>query len=244
MDGLAKRVRREVVHGLVAEMSGAAEALAVERVRAKALRKHEKAVARRERTLARARRAVPVFGVLTAAGSLLTAQGGLSPIDVVFLPLAVLGATRLASAVSTLRHPPPVPVPAPLLTAPPPPPQGSSAWPAVHRLDRCREQVARLAPLVGPSGQAAAAEALQAGGEADLALRWQAARLGATEEHRGVDPLLLQTLLDGVACQERLVTALADLVAASDPTVSPGGSRLQDAADALHGLADGLRQVR
>jgi hypothetical protein len=42
--------------------------------------------------------------------------------------------------------------------------------------------------------------------------------------------------------QERLVAGLADLVSASaDPHAT---MRLQDATDALHGLAQGLREVR
>ncbi|MCY7366402.1 MAG: hypothetical protein LH469_13980, partial [Frankiaceae bacterium] len=62
------------------------------------------------------------------------------------------------------------------------------------------------------------------------------------EPHRGAEPALLRTLEEGVACQERLVGAVADLVAASaDPLA---GTRLQDATDALHGLAQGLREVR
>lgn len=218
------------------------EAQAAERARAKAARKHEKAVARRERLLARARRAVPLQGGVAAAGSLLLllSEGG----DWVWGPLATLAAVRAGHAVATLRHPPPVPVAPAALTAPPAPPRASAAWPAVDRLDRAREQVARLAPLVGPSGQAAAGEALAAADDADTALRWQAARLAAVEPHRGTDPVLLAALLDGVGCQERLVAALADLVAASDPRTPASSGTLQDAADRLHGLADGLRELR
>ncbi|MCU1693273.1 MAG: hypothetical protein JWM64_2364, partial [Frankiales bacterium] len=80
--------------------------------------------------------------------------------------------------------------------------------------------------------------------DADTALRWQAARLDAVAPHRGTDPVALQALLDGVACQERLVAGLADLVAASDPHEPGGPGRLEDATDALHGLADGLRRLR
>ncbi|MDP9435990.1 MAG: hypothetical protein M3P93_12685, partial [Actinomycetota bacterium] len=92
-------------------------------------------------------------------------------------------------------------------------------------------------------------EAWSAAAEADAALRWQAARLAAVEPHRGADPHLLDALLDGVACQERLVTAVADLVAASaDPTLgsrdASAARRLQDVTDRLHGLADGLRSLR
>ena len=52
----------------------------------------------------------------------------------------------------------------------------------------------------------------------------------------------MRPLYAGVEAQERLVTAVADLVAAcADPRAS---ARLQDATDALHGLAQGLREVR
>ena len=218
------------------------EAQAADKARARTVRKHERAVARRERLLARARRAVPLQAGVAAAGTLLLllSEGG----DWVWGPLATLAAVRAGHAVATLRHPPPVPVPPALLTTPPAPPPGSAAWPAVSRLDRAREQAGRLAPLVGPAGQAAAGEALAAAGDADTALRWQAARLAAVEPHRGADPVLLTALTDGVACQERLVAALADLVAASDPRTPAEGGTLQDAADRLHGLADGLRELR
>ncbi len=214
-----------------------------ERARAKAVRRHERAVARRARLLARARRAVPRYTALGAMSGLLVLTID-SWTDFVFGPVAVTSGVLVVRAVSTLRHPPPLPVPAAALTAAPVPHPGSAAWPALLRLDRAREQALRLIALVGPMGRDAAGEAVQAAADADTSLRWQAARLAGVEPHRGADPVMLQALLDGVACQERLVAALADLVAASDPHVAPGGSRLQDAADRLHGLADGLRQLR
>ena len=103
----------------------------------------------------------------------------------------------------------------------------------------CRPQ---LLPLVAPAGREAAEEAWHAAAEADTALRWQAARLAAVEPHRGPDPDLARALDDGVACQERLVVAVADLVAASADPLAAG--RLQEVADRLHGLAQGLREVR
>ena len=99
-----------------------------------------------------------------------------------------------------------------------------------------------LLPLVAPAGTDAAHEAWQAAGEADAALRWQAARLAAVEPHRGPSAELMQPLYDGVACQERLLAAVADLVAASADPLATG--RLQDATDALHGIAMGLRELR
>ncbi len=235
MDGLP---RYEVDVGALVRQH---DARVVEKARAKAVRRHERAVARRERVLLRARRAVPRHLLLGgAATAVVVLASGWE--DWVFGPVATVSAVVLVRAVTVLRHPPPLPEPPVLLTAPPAPPAGSSAAPAVLRLDRVREQLDRLAPLVGPSGREAAADALRAAAEAETALRWQAARLAAVEPHRGAEPALLAALVEGVACQERLVAALADLVAASDPRSPAGG--LQDAADALHGLADGLRQVR
>ena len=118
----------------------------------------------------------------------------------------------------------------------------SAAWPAVRRLEGVRAELTRLLPLVSPSGRDVAAEAWAAAGEADAALRWQAARLAAVEPHRGADDHLMRSLYGGVAAQERLVGAVADLVAASADPLAVG--RLQDATDALHGLAQGLREVR
>ena len=133
--------------------------------------------------------------------------------------------------------------PVPVLPAVPmPPPFTSVAFPYVRRLEAVRDELRRLLPLVAPPGRDAAEEAWQAAAEADTALRWQAARMAAVEPHRAVDEHLLRSLEDGVGCSERLVVAVADLVAASaDPLAT---RRLQDAADALHGLAQGLREVR
>jgi hypothetical protein len=156
----------------------------------------------------------------------------------------LVAAAGAARSIRVLRTPAPEPVPA--LPAPPPvpmpPPPQSAAFPAVRRLEAVREELRRLLPLVAPAGREAAEEAWHAASEADTALRWQAARLAAVEPHRGVDPELLRTLEEGVGCQERLVVAVADLVAASaDPLAA---ARLQDATDRLHGLAQGLREVR
>ncbi|MCU1590922.1 MAG: hypothetical protein JWP11_2178, partial [Frankiales bacterium] len=88
----------------------------------------------------------------------------------------------------------------------------------------------------------AADDAWRCAADNDAALRWQAARLAAVEPHRGAEPALMDLLYGGVVAQERLVAGLADLVSASaDPHAV---SRLQDATDALHGLASGLREVR
>lgn len=203
---------------------------------------HAKAVRRQERQRARARASLPSQLVVAAsAGALAVPELGW---DWLLWPTAVAAGLAAYRSVSALRRPPvpslPPAVPLPAL-APPPDPR-SAAWPAVRRLEVVREELRRLLPLVAPAGHGVAVEAWEAAAEADAALRWQAARLSAVEPHRGADEALLRPLYDGVACQEQLLRAVADLVVASaDPLA---GTRLQDATDALHGLAQGLREVR
>ena len=204
---------------------------------------YERAVRRRERRVGKAREGLP-RQVLVAVGL------GAASIPLENLWGAAAGGVAFFSGLAAVRgiailrspEPPPLRPVAALPAVPMPPPPGSSAFPAVRRLEAVREELRRLLPLVAPAGREAAEEAWQAASEADTALRWQAARLAAVEPHRGPEPDLLRTLEDGVACQERLVVAVADLVAASaDPLA---GARLQDATDRLHGLAQGLREVR
>jgi hypothetical protein len=214
------------------------EALVSARAADQEHRRHAKAVARRERALGKARRALPVHGLL-ALGSLGLAAAGTD----VWLVLTALSGTAVVRAARTLRRPPPVPsAPRPRMPVPPPPPLGSWVWPYVRRLESVREQLGRLVPLVTGTGRHAVEEAWEAAAEADLSLRWQAARLAAVEPHRGRDPDLERSLDAGVAQQEQLVVAVADLVAASaDPL---GGARLRDATDVLHGLAHALRDLQ
>lgn len=219
------------------------EATAAAKASARAEQVHAKAVARRERRRLRARRALPLQAGLALAWGLVTVpvDGGLA---VVAGTLAVLQGARATGSVVRLRRPP---LPAltalpPVAPVAPPPDVRSAAWPAVRRLEAVRSELTRLLPLVAPAGRDVATEAWQAAAEADAALRWQAARLAAVEPHRGAPPDLLRPLYDGVACQEALLAAVADLVVASaDPYA---GTRLQDATDAVHGLAQGLREVR
>jgi hypothetical protein len=204
---------------------------------------HAKAVRRRERRLAKARAALPRRAVvavgLGAASVPLEGFWGFTSGGVALL--AGLAACR-SVAVLRSRSPERVPSLPAVPAVPMPPPARSVAFPAVRRLEAVRHELRRMLPLVAPAGRDAAEEAWQAASEADLALRWQAARLAAVEPHRGADPELLRALEDGVGCQERLVVAVADLVAASaDPLAA---TRLQDASDRLHGLAQGLREVR
>ena len=158
--------------------------------------------------------------------------------------MALVGAVGAVRSVGRLTAPPPATRPAllPVPAVAPPPAAGSAAFPAVRRLEAVRVELGRLLPLVPAGCRAAAEEAWEAAAQSDAALRWQAARLAAVEPHRGAEPRLLAELEDGVAEQERLVVALADLVAAG---ADPGArTRLRDAADRLQGLAEGLREVR
>lgn len=204
---------------------------------------HARAVRKRERRQRKARKRLPRQLFVTVGAGLATVPVdgiGNWPLTVV----AVVFGVGAARSFERLRRPaPPVPALVPLMPpVPPPPPASSAASGAVRRLEGVRVELRRLLPLVAPAGREAAEEAWQAAAEADTALRWQAARLAAVEPHRGVEPDLLRALEDGVGCQERLVVAVADLVAASaDPLAA---SRLQDATDRLHGLAQGLREVR
>ena len=224
---LAKRLSRE------AQLAAKAQA--------RTQKAYDRAVARRARLLAKARRALPVQLVVSAGAVVTTVV--ISGNDPFWVVGAVAGAMA-ATSVSRLRRPPPVPTPpVPALPPLPPPPHPrSAAFPAVRRLEAVREELRRLLPLVAPAGRDAATEAWQAAAEADVALRWQASRLAAVEPHRGVDAQLLAQLEAGVVAQERVVTAVADLVAASADPLATG--RLQDATDRVSGLAQGLREVR
>ena len=202
---------------------------------------HEKAVRRIARRRRKARESLPVQLVLSSGAGIWVAAAD-APWFVV--AAGVIGGPGALRSGRTLRCREPEPVrPAlalPAVTMPPPP--GSAAFPAVRRLEGVREELRRLVPLVAPAGREAAEEAWQAASEADTALRWQAARLAAVEPHRGAEPALVDQLYSGVVAQEQLVTAVADLVAASADPLARG--RLQDATDALHGLAQGLRELR
>ena len=201
---------------------------------------HEKALRRRELAVAEAREGLPRHAVVAVAAALAS-----WPLDGVLGVVAVVASgvcgLRAYGELRTLRLPQ-LPPPALPLPVPPPIDRRSAAFPAVRRLAIVQSELTRLLPLVAPIGREVADEAWQAAGEVDGVLRWQAARLAAVEPHRPLQPELLGPLLDGVAAQERMVAAVADLVAASaDPLAT---RRLQEATDALHGLAAGLREVR
>lgn len=204
---------------------------------------HAKVVRRREKAVARAREGLVRHAVVAVVAGLasLPLDGGWGGLAVA---ASVVTGARAYRELRTLRRPP-LPLLRVLPGAPavaPPPHPHSAAFPAVRRLEVVRDELCRLLPLVAPTGRDVAEEAWWAAAEADGALRWQAARLAAVEPYRGLAQTLLRPLHDGVDCQERLVAAVADLVAASaDPLAT---ERLQEATDALHGLAQGLREVR
>jgi hypothetical protein len=215
------------------------EARSAAKVHARAVRAHAQAVARRQRQDECARRQLPFQLLLVVA----VVCFALAEQPWLYLVAAFFALRALRSA-SWLVHPPAPPPPPspPVATVPPPPPPGSAAFPAVRRLEDARAALLRLVPLVAPAGREAADEAWRVAAESHVALRWQAARLAAVEPHRGAEPALVDLLYTGVVAQERLVAGMADLVSASaDPLAT---ARLQDATDALHGLAQGLREVR
>ena len=227
---------RDAVAARRARRHDVVRALEVQR---RAQQQHAAAVARRDRLVARSRRSAPRLTAVSAVAAVATVpvDGGLS---VALGTVAVAAGARAAVAARRVVRPPAVPPPPPLL----PPPVGprSAAYPVVHRLDRAREALGRLLPLVPPPGREPAEEAWQAAAGADAALRWQAARLAAVEPYADVAPLQLAELEAGARQQEALVRAVADLVSAS--TGPYDAARLQDVADRLHGLAAGLREVR
>ena len=215
------------------------------RAAARAQLRAEVARARAVRRREKARQALPRrLLVSLGAGAASVPLDG--PLEVLTGGVCVYAAVFALRSFSVLHAAARVPVPAqqqqPSPPQPPLPPWGSAAFGHVMRLERVREELRRLLPLVAPVGRPAAEEAWAAAAEADLALRWQAARVAAVEPHGAVPGELLQALEDGVGCQERLVAVVADLVAASaDPMAT---WRLQEATDRLHGLAQGLRELR
>lgn len=212
------------------------------RAQARAENERARRVGRHERRVRKARARLPLQMVL-AVGAGLAAFPLEGVLEAAAVGAAVVEALRAGRSISVLRAPPPPPVRAlPPAALPPPPHPRSTVFPAVRRLETVREELRRLLPLVAPAGREAAEEAWEAAAEADTALRWQAARLAAVEPVRALDDDLLQALEDGVRCQEQLLVAVADLVAASADPLARG--RLQAATDALHGLAQGLREVR
>ncbi len=222
----------------------ARDARAAAKARLRAEIAHANAVRRREHAVARARQRLPrqtLVAVVAGVASLPLVETTPGWLAMVVSGAAGVGAFHSLRTLQRPPLPPPRALPVAPPTAPPPHPR-SAAFPAVRRLEVVRDELRRLLPLVAPAGRDVAQEAWCAAAEADGALRWQAARLSAVEPHRGAEDAQLRPLYEGVACQERLLGAVVDLVAASADPLATG--RLQDATDALHGLAQGLREVR
>ena len=220
----------------------AREAQAAEKARRRVETAHAHAVRRRQKAVAAARRHLPAQ-VLVSVGAAVAIVPLPTPVEWLAVTVSAIAGMQAFHSVGMLRRPP---LPELAMRSggpgPPPPPHPRSvAFPAVRRLEVVRHELQRLLPLVSPAGREVAEQAWQTAGEADGALRWQAARLAAVEPHRGPDPALLRSLEDGVRCQEQLLVAVADLVAASADPLATG--RLQDATDALHGLAQALREL-
>ena len=202
-------------------------------------RAYEAARARAERAVLAARRRLPVRAGGAVVAALMTVPvEGSPPLLWLVSGVCAVGAAR---SYAVLRSGPGTPQ-APAAPPPPLPPRGSATRPAVVRLEAARTALVRLVPLVPAAGRKVVEQAWAAAGDADTALRWQAARIAAVEPHRGAEADLMAALEDGVAAQERVVAAVADLVSAG---ALPGATaRVHDAADRLHGLAAGLREVR
>lgn len=173
--------------------------------------------------------------------------------------VAAVGTAESARRVLRLRR---VPDPIAAPSAPPLPPRGSVARPPLARLAERERALYELLVHMGPTG-ASPTEIWTEATTSAAALRDQGARLvaveaavrGATKEagHRSSDldaaqQVMLDRLEEGVAAYERLVNAAAEAVAASGHAVPDTRStmatrRLEEAADALLGLAKGLREV-
>jgi hypothetical protein len=137
------------------------------------------------------------------------------------------------------------------------PPAESAARAPMERLAGRERALRELLALLGPATGGASREVAAAAATAGDTLREYGARLRAVEIARegmdadiaaSLDPAvdtLRQRLNEGVARYDRLVAAAADAVAA-DTAGGPDGAamrRLSDAADALTGLARGLREI-
>lgn len=213
-----------------------------------------KQLARRRR---RARRSLAVrttvSGGLLAAALLVGDQAGTVEWGEVLAGtgsgIAAVGAVQSARRVMQLRRiPDPVAAPAP----PPLPQRGSVARPPLERLASRERSLRELILVLGPAAGTTWAEASTAA----AALREQGNRLvaveravkGATEpsaELLAAQRTMLARLQEGVSAYDRLVGAAAEAVAASGGEIPDTGaaSRLQESADALLGLARGLKEI-
>jgi hypothetical protein len=130
--------------------------------------------------------------------------------------------------------------------------RGSSVLPAWVRLDRAAQTLTGLAGRLGGPAESAVLEAAVA----EQALRELGERTAAVERALAVTPDdarlrqahadLLGHFTEGVTAYESLVGAAAGYVAQDGcPEAGhPAVSRLTEAADLLHGIADGLAELR
>ena len=208
-------------------------------------------VARHRRSVRRAR---------AALGRRIVAATGLGAAAAVLLPYSGIGlpdvgwtTAAAAAAASALvagrrvrrleRHVPPPALPR----------QTSAARPATDRLGRA---VGALTALTARLGAGASDPAVEAAA-AERSLRELAARVDAVEAALAIAPaeayagliearrLILARLHEGIEAYERLVGAVAQCVAADaiGPSDAVARHRLDEATDALHGLAAGLSEV-
>ncbi len=131
-------------------------------------------------------------------------------------------------------------------------PTGSAAAPAARRLNETARQLPPLLARLGPNAGGTAGDAHGA----HRALRGLAVRIAAVEQTVAISPVeahgvllecrdgLVTQFSDGVGAYERLVVSAAECVAA----LARGGDtlavrRLNEASDALVGLAQGLTEM-
>jgi hypothetical protein len=221
-------------------------------------------VRRHQRLRRRTRRSVAVRSLAALGLAWVTSVVGSSPgveLGEVFWGTATgIAALAAAGSVRRLWQLERAGRPQPPAEPPPLPPAGSSARQPLERLaSRERALGDLLALLRTAAGDVAADAAAAAAALRDHAARIvavEAAQAGAPAEARaGLEAALaaLRLRLDeGVSAYDRLVAAAADAVAAGNTApagghaadaVSAGMRRLEDAADALLGLARGLREV-
>ncbi len=139
------------------------------------------------------------------------------------------------------------------------PPKGSAAYQPIRKLRAQRRLLQQLLPdlrEIAPDISAVARESeqsLERQAQRAVLLERTLAESGAIDdteldESGGIRASLdkiVQRLEEGVSAHERLVAGAASVVAeldSSTPEITPAG-KARDAADGLHGLAEGLREV-
>jgi hypothetical protein len=165
--------------------------------------RHAVALARHRRSLSRARGAVVRYAIGTVAsvvGVIVTA--GFAELTWAAAGAACAVETGLWSRKLVLRRrsePPAAPrLP---LAVPSPPPRGSSAWPALRRLETAVTAIRRLAPALPSELVEAARPSVEAARAAYDMGRAQATQIAAAEAALGVAPATDRTDLEQVRAQ-------------------------------------------